>query len=78
MIDFINALSKSLQGKHTKESLRRSQICGECPEKSKSILAVFVDASLKEVEGYQCDRCKCPIGTKVFAEEKQNICSKWL
>jgi len=78
MIDFINALTKSLTSKHTDETLRRSKICAGCPEKSKKFYADFVNAEIKEVEGYVCDRCACPIATKVFAKDKNNICDKWL
>jgi hypothetical protein len=78
MIDFINALTKSLASKHTDETLRRSNICAGCPEKSKKFYAKFVNAQIIEVEGYVCDRCACPIATKVFAKEKNNICNKWL
>ena len=77
MIDFINALTKSLKSKHTEESRRRSEICAKCPLKEKRFYADFVKAEIKEVEGYVCTLCACPIATKVFATEKGNICHKW-
>ena len=78
MIDFINALTKSLKSKHTEESRRRSEICAKCPLKEKRFYADFVKAEIKEVEGYVCTLCACPIATKVFATEKEKICHKWL
>ena len=82
MIDFINALTKSLKSKHTEESRRRSEICATCPLKEKRFYADFVKAEIKEVEGYVCigSNClhTCTSGTKVFATEKENICRKWL
>lgn len=78
MIDFINALTKSIKGKHTDESLRRATICAECPEKTKKFYADFVNAEIIDVQGFVCNRCDCPIATKVFAEETKNICEKWL
>lgn len=77
MIDFINALTKSLKGNHTQESLQRSKICADCPEKEQKLYADFVNAEIKEVQGYVCTRCDCPIATKVFATEPKNICPKW-
>lgn len=77
MIDFIQALTKSIKQKHTQESSRRSKICALCTSKEKRFYADFVKAEIKEVEGYVCTECKCPIATKVFATEKDNICPKW-
>ena len=82
MVDFIKALTKSLKSKHTEESRRRSEICAKCPLKEKRFYADFVKAEIIEVEGYVCigSNClhPCPIATKVFATEKENICHKWL
>jgi len=77
MMDFINALANSIKGNHTEESLRRANICAACPEKSKKFYATFVDAEIKDIEGFVCDRCLCPLATKVFATEPKNICPKW-
>ena len=78
MIDFIKALAKSVKGKHTEETRRRAEICAKCPLKEKRFYADFVKAEIKAVEGYVCTLCACPIATKVFATEKENICHKWL
>lgn len=78
MIDFINALTQNIKGNHTEESRRRSEICAKCPLKEKRFYASFVSASIKEIEGYVCTLCDCPLSTKVFAEEPKNICSEWL
>jgi hypothetical protein len=81
MIDFIDALTKSLKGKHTEESRRRSEICAKCPLKEKRFYADFVKAEIKEVEGFVCigTNCliPCPIANKIFATKKKNICPKW-
>jgi hypothetical protein len=78
MKDFLQALKKNIDASHTDESLRRSKICGGCDEKSKRFYATFVKSEIKEVSGYACNRCDCPIATKVFATEQKNICDKWL
>jgi len=77
MIDFFNALTKSLKGNHTEESLRRSEICANCTLKEKRFYADFVKAEIKEVQGFVCTECRCPIATKIFATEPENICEKW-
>ena len=77
MIDFINALTKSLKSENTDESRRRSEICASCPLKEKRFYADFVEAEIKEVNGYVCTECHCPIATKIFATKKENICRKW-
>ena len=77
MIDFINALAKSMKGKHTQESRRRAEICATCPLKEKRFYADFVNAEIKDAQGYVCTLCDCPIATKVFATEPQNICTEW-
>jgi hypothetical protein len=78
MIDFIKALTKSIKSKHTTESSRRVQICAACPLKEKRFYADFVNAEIVDVQGFVCTECSCPIATKVFAEEPENICKKWL
>jgi len=78
MIDFINALTKSLKSKHTPESKRRAEICATCPLKEQRFYADFVKAEIIEVQGFVCTLCSCPIATKVFATEPENICAKWL
>ena len=77
MIDFINALTKSINGKHTSESKRRAEICAKCPLKEKRFYADFVNAEIIDVQGNVCTLCDCPIATKVFATEPKNICEKW-
>jgi hypothetical protein len=81
MMDFIKALEKSTNSKHTKESRRRAEICAKCPLKEKRFYADFFKAEIIEVEGFVClgGQClhPCPIATKVFATESKNMCKKW-
>jgi hypothetical protein len=77
-MDFIQALAKSLKQEHTPESKRRAEICAKCPLKEKRFYADFIDAEIKEVQGFVCTLCDCPIATKVFAIEPKNICTEWL
>lgn len=78
MIDFINAISDCVNKKHNEETLRRAKICAGCDEKEKAFYASMVNAEIKEIQGFVCARCNCPLATKVFATEPKNICKKWL
>jgi len=77
MLDFLQAISRAIKKKHTIESIKRSEICAACPEKKKAMYAELVNAKIEEVQGYVCLRCSCPIASKVFAQDKENICDKW-
>ena len=77
MVDFIKALLKHSTDSHTDESKRRAKICEGCDEKRKSIYSKFVNSEIKEINGFVCNRCECPIATKIFATENKNICNKW-
>lgn len=78
MVDFIQALSKSLKQEHTNESRRRSEICAKCPLKEQRFYSDFINAEIKEIQGFVCILCDCPIASKVFAAEPKNICTEWL
>ena len=47
----------------------RAQICGGCPHAVKSKLLFMVKDSLKEIEGFKCDLCGCPLSAKI----RQNV-----
>ena len=77
MKDFLQAVIKHSSDSHTDESKRRAKICENCNDKSKAVYGQFVNSQIKEINGYVCKRCKCPIATKIFAAEPKNICVKW-
>ena len=52
----------------------RSKECIKCPKKSKALLLTFVKDKLKEIEGYKCDICNCPLSAKLRSQSK---CEKW-
>ena len=77
MIDFINALTKAIKSEHTEESKRRASICANCTLKEKRFYSDFVNSEIKDIKGYVCTLCDCPLATKIFATEQKNICTEW-
>jgi len=55
---------------------KRAAICVACPHAKHGKLLTFVKDSLKEVEGYYCSLCYCPLSAKVRSTD---ICpeNKW-
>ncbi|MBE99321.1 hypothetical protein [Flavobacterium coralii] len=61
----------------TEEKAReRADICAQCPNAVKGKLLAFIKDSLKEIEGYKCSVCDCPLSAKLRSED---ICpiGKW-
>ena len=56
------------------EAKRRAKICASCPLAKQGKILTFVKDSLKEVEGFYCGECKCPLTAKIRSED---ICRKW-
>jgi protein-arginine kinase activator protein McsA len=77
MKDFIQAIGKCLKKEITQEELRRALICKDCPSKAKRKYASMLNSAIKEVNGFVCDECSCPLATKLFATEEKHICKKW-
>lgn len=78
MIDFISALKQNITGVVGEEEKRRALICAECPTKKRSLYTEILNAVMVEVDGYRCTgHCICPLATKIFAKEPENICPKW-
>lgn len=78
MEDFLQAISKHLKNEHTDESKSRAKKCSNCNEKKTALYSEFLNSKIKEINGFVCNRCKCPIATKIFATESKNICDKWI
>lgn len=54
----------------------RAGFCFKCEDKSKALLLAFVKDELKEVEGYKCNLCQCPLSAKL--RTKNEKCPKKL
>jgi len=44
---------------------QRAEICARCPFAIEKNLLIFVKDDLKEVEGFACSRCDCPLSAKI-------------
>jgi hypothetical protein len=64
------------KGMKTEEHIRKSKICGECPSKKYSKFVDFIDDELKEVKGFVCNECKCPLIAKIRSNDKCPL-HKW-
>ena len=43
----------------------RAEICAKCPFAIESIFTIFVKDDFQEIEGMICQRCKCPLSSKI-------------
>jgi len=77
MKDFFQAIKSHVLEQQGEEEERRSKLCAECPLKEKRVYAQIFNARMKDIDGYVCTECGCPIATKIFAKETENICPKW-
>jgi len=55
---------------------QRATVCAACPYAKHGKLLAFVKDSIKEVEGFYCAVCSCPLSAKVRSTD---ICpeNKW-
>lgn len=60
-------------------ALERSKICAVCPNAKKSILLALIKDELKEVEGFYCSECLCPLSAKIRSNDNNSKCplNKW-
>lgn len=78
MRDFLQALKQNISGNISEEAAERAKICAQCPEKRYSSYAEILNTVMVEVDGYLCaGHCSCPLATKIYAKEPENICPKW-
>tara|TARA_R110002020_G_scaffold24905_2_gene81268 strand:- start:521 stop:766 length:246 start_codon:yes stop_codon:yes gene_type:complete len=57
------------------EAKVRASICYKCPDKKHgNILAYLKDETIKEIEGYYCGVCRCPLVAKT--RSTQDKCPK--
>jgi len=77
MKDLLQAFAQHLKGEVTEEAERRVKICQACPLKELKIYSRIFDSKMEDINGYVCTECGCPLATKIFAKEPENICPKW-
>lgn len=77
MKDFINAIGMHVFGNIGPEQVRRADICGGCDKKTFGGFPLIIESKMKDVNGFKCSECNCPLATKIFAQDEKNICDKW-
>jgi len=55
----------------------RAEICGGCPHAVKAKLLFMVKDSLKEIQGYKCELCGCPLSAKIRQDVEKCDIGKW-
>ena len=57
----------------------RAKICGSCPfAVEKGLLKITMpDEKFKEIQGYKCSKCGCPLSTKIRSITSQCPEKKW-
>lgn len=58
-----NFLDKSEVSENVAKS--RAEICSTCPFAKHSKLIAFIKDDLKEIEGFKCTKCSCPLSAKL-------------
>ena len=74
LVTIIKAWIKVAKGFTTTEQKRRASICNLCTHKKYSKYLDFVNDDLKEVQGFICTDCGCPLIAKIRSTDK---CKKW-
>lgn len=78
LTSIISGWSKYIIGKMPKYARNRADKCAECDFAVKSAFEIILkDKELKEVEGLSCDKCNCPIVTKIRSKEESCPIGKW-
>lgn len=69
---FTGWLNYIFENEDVNESAKeKAKICFECPEKVKgSYEKLMPDFSLVDVEGFKCNKCGCPLSTKLRSDDK--------
>ena len=57
-------------------AVQRGLKCLDCKYKKKSTLMFFKD-ELKEIEGYICNKCSCPLSAKIRSNNEKCPLNKW-
>jgi hypothetical protein len=48
----------------------RAAECAKCTHAKEGKILAFIKDDLKEIEGYYCDLCKCPLSAKVRSQNE--------
>ncbi len=76
--DILNGWENYFTGKVSDKAIERAEICAECENIEKGVFEVLMpDYAIKEIQGYKCGVCECPISTAVRSEDYKCPLGKW-
>ena len=55
---------------------KRAKICSNCDHAKQGKLLTFIKDELKEIQGFYCGLCTCPLSAKIRSESKCDI-QRW-
>ena len=61
----------------TPDEVRRAKICSGCEHRAHANFLQFAKGDIKEVQGFYCNLCKCPLVAKIKTTDENHICEKW-
>jgi hypothetical protein len=78
LISIISGWGKYITGQIPQYAIDRAKICADCPYAIKGRFEMILkDTELKEIQGLKCDKCSCPIVTKIRSEQEECPLKKW-
>lgn len=60
-----------------KMALERAEHCGKCPHAVKRFYAALVVDEIKDIEGYVCNLCSCPLSALLRSPDEKCKDNKW-
>lgn len=78
--NFLNGWSNFMKKSEVIEQVAvgRALFCIDCPSaKYSKTIKAFVNDDLKEIEGFVCGECKCPLSAKLRSENEKCPLGKW-
>ena len=76
IFNIAKAWAKVITQQTDEEAKRRAKICGGCESIEHSKFLDLVGDEIKEVKGFVCGECGCPLVAKVRSNEKCDL-KKW-
>lgn len=56
---------------------KRAESCVKCSEAVETMLTAYVNDDIKEIKGYKCNLCDCPLSAKLRTEKENCPLKKW-
>lgn len=69
MIEVIKGWKNFILGLN-KNAREKAKKCVTCKHKTKGKIEFIKDSTIKEIEGFICGKCKCPLSAKLRSDDK--------